>query len=210
MKYETILFDRLHGASQIQVPIPQRYRDCIKLIQSDYFRVYGATATIFRIWLTGFRNHCIQYQLWWRLSAYRKGWLFPFFKWRQEHYSKLYGLDIPPSTRVGWGFYIGHGIAIVIARTATIGNNVNISQGCSIGSNNGEAARIGDNVYIGPNVCIVEDVQIGSDTIVGAGSVVVKSLEQGCTAVGSPCKEVGENRHPEYIRNRWQLDADYS
>lgn len=208
MKYDIVLLDKLDGGTRVHIPIPQHYKDCIKLIQSDFFRVYGKTASLFTIWITSFRNHCIQYLLWMRLSAHRKGWLFPFCKWRQEHYSKKYGLDIPPSTRIGWGFYIGHGIAIVVARTALIGNNVNLSQCSSIGSNRGQAAWIGDNVYIGPNTCIVEDVQIGSDSIIGAGSVVVNSIENGCTAVGSPCKEVGNNCHPEYIRNRWLINVE--
>ena len=62
---------------------------------------------------------------------------------------------------------------------------------------------IGDNVYIGPNTCIIEDVQIGSNTTIGAGSVVSKSIEGGSTAVGSPCKVIGENQHPEYVHKRW-------
>ncbi len=140
-----------------------------------------------------------------RLSSYRKNLFFPFCKWRQEHYGKKYGLDIPPSTIIGYGFYIGHGISIVVNRTAIIGNNVNISQCCTIGSNSGHAALIGDNVYIGPNTCIIEDVQICSNTIIGAGSVVTNSIEGGSTAVGSPCKVVGENQHPEYVHNRWEF-----
>jgi serine O-acetyltransferase len=200
MKYENCTFNQLNES--VWIPLPQQYRDCIILVQSDYYRVYGKIAPLLKIWLTSFRNHCIQYLLWMRLSAYRKGWLFPICKWFQEHYAKKYGIDIPPTTKIGFGFYIGHGIAIVINHTAIIGNNVNISQCCTIGSNNSHAARIGNNVYIGPNTCIVEDVQIGCNTTIGAGSVVTNTIEGGNCAVGAPCRIVGINQHPEYINNR--------
>lgn len=204
MKYESYKFERINGECVVQIPIPQSYRDCISLIQSDYYRVYTRKASLLRIWLMSFLNHCVKYLLWMRMSAYR-GWLYPICKLRHEHFKKKYGLNIPSSTKIGWGFYIGHGIATVVNGTAVIGNNVNIGQCCTIGSNYGHAAWIGDNVYIGPNTCIIEDVQIGSNTIIGAGSVVTKSIECDSTAVGSPCKVVGSNLRPECVSRRWPL-----
>lgn len=189
----------------VQIPVPQSYRDCVSLIQSDYFRVYAHKASFIRIFLAGFRNHCVKYLLWMRLASYRKGILYPICKMMNDHYSKKYGLYIPPGTKIGWGFYIGHGIAIVVNHTAVIGNNVDLSQCSTIGSNEGHAAWIGNNVYIGPNVSVVEDVHIGSNSIIGAGSVVTRSIVGNCTAVGVPCKAIGDNNHPEYVNNRWPL-----
>lgn len=73
----------------------------------------------------------------------------------------------------------------------------------SIGSNKGTPAVIGDNVYIGPNVSIVEDVRIGNNTTIGAGAVVVKDVPDNTTVVGCPAKIIGENKHPEYVHNRY-------
>ena len=202
MKFETFLFDKIDQHEVIQVPVPQCYMDCVKLIQSDYYRVYDAKASLFKIWLVSFRNHCIKYLFWMRMSSYH-GWLYLVCKWRQEHFGKKYGLEIPPSTKIGYGFYIGHGISIVVNRTAIIGNNVNISQCCTIGSNYGHAAWIGNSVYIGPNTCVIEDVRIGCNTIIGAGSIVTKSIDENSIAVGSPCKVISSNNHPEFIKNRW-------
>ena len=64
--------------------------------------------------------------------------------------------------KLGYGLYIGHGVAIVINPGTIIGNNCNISQCLTIGTNHNTPAVIGDNVYIGPGVCIVEDVRIGN------------------------------------------------
>lgn len=122
-----------------------------------------------------------------------------------RHYSIKYGIQIPRNTKIGYGFYIGHGVGIVINGGTTIGNNVNISQFLSIGTNKGTPATIGDNVYIGPNVCIVEDVNIGSNVTIAAGCVVIRDIPESSTAAGCPAKVIGENKHPEYIANKWQI-----
>ena len=54
-----------------------------------------------------------------------------------------------------------------------IGNNYNISQFLSIGSNHGTPAVIGDNVYIGSHVSIVENVKIGDNTTIGVEILVI-------------------------------------
>lgn len=100
--------------------------------------------------------------------------------------SNKFGLQIPPSTQIGPGLYIGHGIGIIINGKTTIGKNCNISQFLTIGSNKGTPATIGDNVYIGPHVCIVEDVKIGNNVKIGAGTVVINDVPDGATTVGNP------------------------
>ena len=58
---------------------------------------------------------------------------------------------------MNYGLYISHGGPVVVNPSTVIGDNCNLSQFVTIGSNEGKAAVIGDNVYIGPNTCIVED-----------------------------------------------------
>lgn len=185
------------------VPIPKNYKDCITLLKSDYFRIGGGkNITFLQLWVATFRNHCFRYNFWLRLSAH-KGVLYPFCKWMLHRCSIKYGLDIPSSTIIGYGLYIGHGYGIIVNPTAIIGNNVNLSQFTTIGSNEGKAAVIGDNVYIGPGVCIVEDVKIGSNVCIGAGAVVTKDIPSGSTAAGVPAKVIGVNKHEDYILNKW-------
>ena len=114
------------------------------------------------------------------------------------------GNRIPSSVKIGYGLYIGHGGPVVINPTAIIGNNVNLSQFTTIGSNEGKAATIGDNVYIGPNVCVVEDVVIGNNVTIGAGSVVTKSIPDNATAVGNYAKVINYNNPARYIGNKWK------
>lgn len=104
---------------------------------------------------------------------------------------------------VGQGLYIGHNGPIVINSNTKIGNNVNLGQYTSIGSNSNNFAHIGDDVYVGPNTSIVEGVTIGSDVTIGAGSVVIKDIPVGVTVAGNYAKVVNQYNHAEYIVNRW-------
>lgn len=178
-----------------------------KYIQSDYYRYTGKKLSPFKLFLKAVFgvSHCFRYSFWLRMSKNR-GLCGIISRQLHKHYSIKYGIQIPVATKIGYGFYIGHGVGVVINGGTTIGNNVNISQFLSIGTNKRTPATIGDNVYIGPNVCIVEDVKIGSNTTIGAGSVVIRDIPENSTAVGCPAKVVGENMHPEYVHNRWVLE----
>lgn len=130
-----------------------------------------------------------------------------FAKYMRRKLAFRYGLMIAPSTLIGYGLYIGHPYGIIINHTAVIGNNVNLSQFTTIGSNEGHAAIIGDGVYIGPGVSLVENVVIGHDVTIGAGSIVTHDIPAGEVAVGNPAR-VLEHSHVVpgmYVGNRWGL-----
>ena len=130
-----------------------------------------------------------KFLLWFRLTAVKSP-LKPLFWLIYRHYFNKYSIQVSTDTQIDGGFYIGHGIGVVIHPSAKIGKNVNISQFCTIGSNKGKAAVIGDGVYIGPSCCIVENVCIGKNAIIGAGSVVTKDIPANSVAVGSPARVI--------------------
>lgn len=51
-----------------------------------------------------------------------------------------------------------------------------------------ETVTIGVNCWIGTGAIVMADV--GSNVIIGAGSVVTKPIEDGCVAVGNPCRPI--------------------
>lgn len=182
-----------------------------KYICSDYQRYTnafgdGKTVSCMKIIMTALiaRNHCFAYSFWLRLASKKN--LFCFIA-KIMHYrlSRKYGIQIPRITRIGYGFYIGHGVGIIINGRTIIGNNCNVSQFLSIGTTKNTPAIIGDNVYIGPNVCIVEDVCIGNNSVIGAGAVVVKDVPDGATVVGVPAKVIGYKDNTSFIHNQYRL-----
>ena len=170
-------------------------------VKSDLMRYYGKYDFITFI-KAYFKNRSFRLQYAIRLSQ-SKGFskLWGIFLYKINRTKK--NIQIPRQTKIGYGLYIGHHGPIVVNNTATIGNNVNLSQFTTIGSNEGHAAKIGDNTYIGPNVCIIEDVCIGNNVTIGAGSVVTKDIPDNATAVGNYAKVINYNNPGRYITRRW-------
>lgn len=173
----------------------------VKYIKSDLYRYYGNT--YFKNFIIAFfLNRGFNFMFWFRLaqsniffvSSLAK--LFVFMKRR------FYKIDIPVQTKIGFGFYIGHGGPIVVNPTTVFGNNCNVSQFTSIGSNMNQAAEIGDNVYIGPNVCVIENVKINNNVTIGAGSVVTKNIPENATVVGNYAKVLHYNNPGVFIQNK--------
>lgn len=181
------------------------FNDLKKCLSDDAFRYNGKGNGKLKLMLTepGYR-----YIFWMRFCSYLKNnklW-FPVFlyaRWRLRACSYRFGIQIPPSTRIGNGFYIGHFGGIVINPRATLGKNVNISQGVTIGqASRGPkkgCAEIGDCVYIGPGAKIVGAVKIGNHVAIGANAVVTKDLPDQAVAAGVPAKIISFNGSAEYI-----------
>lgn len=180
------------------------YKKSIEYIKSDFIR-YGADISLKNIikQMLSPTDHCLQYIAFWRLSSTGNRIINKIHK----RLSIKYGIQIPPQTKIGYGFYIGHGVGVIINHTTVIGNNCNISQFTTIGSNSGKAAVIGDNVYIGPSVCIVEDIKIGDNVSIGAGAVVVKNIPNNTTVAGVPAKVISYKEPGRFIKNKFMLDA---
>lgn len=182
--------------------LPRSYAECWEYVRSDYYRYTGRRASLPAMLYYAWRHPVFGFSLWLRLSA-RRGWAYLLCRLMHRRYVRRYGLQIYPTTRIGYGLYIGHAFGIIVNPTAVIGDNVNLSQLTTIGSNKGRAAVIGPGVYIGPGVCIVEHVHIGAGATIGAGAVVTRDVPPDTTAAGVPARVVSPHGHPEFIGNRW-------
>ncbi|MCE5177841.1 MAG: serine acetyltransferase [Porphyromonadaceae bacterium] len=141
------------------------------------------------------------------LNSKKKNSLMLFIiKWMRRQYSFKYGIQIPGITHIGKGFYIGHFGTIVVNSNAIIGDNVNISQGVTIGqANRGRnkgAPIIGNEVYIGPGAIIIGNVKIGNKVAIGANAVVTQDVPEGAVVGGVPAKIISMNGSESYINRK--------
>lgn len=199
MKFE--LYNTRDG-SEIEIPIPTSYKDCLDLLKSDYFRIFGQVDNLGIIWLKSFRDKALKHLFWLRFASYH-GWLYPICKLRHEHYKLKYDCRVHSEAKIGYGLYLGHVMSICVNIRCVLRNNVNLSQMSNIGTDEGNQVIIGNNVYIGPMSCLIEGVHIGENSLIGAGSIVTKDIHPNSSAVGNPSRVIGVNRHPEYVQNRW-------
>ena len=111
----------------------------------------------------------------------------------------LTGIEIHPGAKIGSGFFIDHGMGIVIGETSEIGNNVTIYHDVTLGGTtvfdkNGKVMSkrhptIGNNVIIGSGAQVLGPIKIGNDVKIGSNAVVVKNVTAGVTVVGVPAHE---------------------
>jgi len=102
----------------------------------------------------------------------------------------LTGIEIHPGARIGEGFFIDHGMGVVIGETTIIGKDCHLFQGVTLGGTSTRRAKrhptLGDNVVVGAGAKVIGDVTIGDNAKIGAGSVVVTNVPANATVVGVP------------------------
>lgn len=115
----------------------------------------------------------------------------PFIPRWISQYSRFFtGIEIHPGAKIGRGFFIDHGMGVVIGETSEIGDNVTLYQGVTLGGTGKAKGKrhptIGNNVVISAGAKVLGSIEIGNNVIIGAGAVVVKSVPDNCTVVGVP------------------------
>ena len=100
------------------------------------------------------------------------------------------GIEIHPGAKVGRGFFIDHGMGVVIGETAEVGENVLLYQGVTLGGTGKEKGKrhptLGNNVVVGAGTKILGAITIGDNVKIGANSVVINSVPQNSIVVGVP------------------------
>ena len=106
----------------------------------------------------------------------------------------LTGIEIHPGAKIGEGFFIDHGMGVVIGETSEIGDNVTMYQGVTLGGTSHQRTKrhptLGNNVVVGVGAQLIGAITIGDNAKVGAGSVVVTSVPANATVVGVPGRVV--------------------
>nr|WP_281242011.1 serine O-acetyltransferase [Marininema mesophilum] len=100
------------------------------------------------------------------------------------------GIEIHPGAKIGTGFFIDHGMGVVIGETCEIGNYVTIYQGVTLGGTGKERGKrhptVEDGVLIASGAKVLGSIRIGHCSKIGAGSVVLRDVPPNSTVVGVP------------------------
>ena len=101
----------------------------------------------------------------------------------------LTGIDIHPGATIGRSFFIDHGTGIVIGETSTIGDNVKIYQGATLGARSpakGQSIRglkrhptIEDDCIIYSGATLLGDITIGKGSVIGGNVWLTESVPPG-------------------------------
>lgn len=176
------------------------------VFKKDLYRYYGEAGEPFlkRV----FRPLEIKY-----ISLFRKANscsflpLKLFYSLRLLVLSKKTQIQIPARTSIGEGFYIGHLGRVIVHPDATLGKNVNVGTGVTIGAENrGKrkgAPTIGNNCWIGTNAVVVGKIKIGNDVLIAPLTYVNFDVPDHSIVVGNPGKIIfKENATADYVCNR--------
>ena len=120
-------------------------------------------------------------------------WSHNFFllaRWLSQVARFLTGIEIHPGAQIGRRFFIDHGHGVVIGETATVGDDVLLYQGVTLGGTGKEHGKrhptLLDKVVVGGGAKILGNITIGRNCRIGAGSVVLRDVPDDSTVVGVP------------------------
>jgi serine O-acetyltransferase len=115
----------------------------------------------------------------------------------------LTGIEIHPGAQIGRGFFIDHGMGVVVGETAIIGDFVTLFQGVTLGGTGKDRGKrhptLGNHVVVGAGAKVLGNITIGDFVKIGANSVVLRSVPSNSTVIGIPgriIKTIGD-RVPE-------------
>jgi len=114
----------------------------------------------------------------------------------QSQSSRVFGVDIHPAAKIGYGLMLDHASDIVIGETAEVGNNVSMLHGVSLGGSGASSGKrhpvVGDGVMVSCGAQLLGRIHIGEGVRIGGGSLILESVPAHVTVVGVPANIVGK------------------
>lgn len=177
------------------------WKECKVLIRQDLKRSTNrlTKCSALRFIIT---NSSFKMSFWFRIGTYleerKHGLMYLFVFWYYKQLMYKTGIQLPLGTKVGAGLKFYHFGDVVVNRNATIGENVSIYNGVTIGINlrpDGKKypPKIGNNVVLCTGAKVIGGVTIGDNSVIGANAVVTKDIPEDVVAAGVPAKIVSTN-----------------
>lgn len=119
-------------------------------------------------------------------------------RWVSQVARFLTGIEIHPGAQIGEGFFIDHGMGVVIGETTEVGRNVSLYHGVTLGgvafTHGKRHPTLEDNVTVGAGAKVLGAITIGQGSRIGANAVVVKPVPPNSVVVGVPGQVVVRSR----------------
>ena len=116
-----------------------------------------------------------------------------------EYAHSTTGIDIHPGATLGDGVFIDHGTGVVVGETASIGDNVRIYQGVTLGAVHfpenacgmlikglKRHPTVGCNVTIYSGASVLGNITIGDNSVIGGNVWLTESLPEGTKITARP------------------------
>jgi serine O-acetyltransferase len=170
----------LHGLRNYLAMIK---RDIASVLERDpaarsSLEVFIVYSGLHAIW-----SHRIAHWLWISNIRFLARWISQVTRW-------LTGIEIHPGATIGPGFFIDHGMGVVIGETAEVGADVTLYHGVTLGGTSLDKGKrhptLGNRVVVGAGAKVLGNITIGEDSRIGANAVVVKSVPANSVVVGVP------------------------
>ena len=125
----------------------------------------------------------VSHWLWTHGAKLLARWVSHWARW-------LTGIEIHPGAQIGPGFFIDHGMGVVIGETAEIGANVTLYHGVTLGGTSLAKGKrhptLHDDVVVGAGAKVLGAIVVGEGSRIGANAVVVKPVPPNAVVVGVP------------------------
>jgi serine O-acetyltransferase len=123
------------------------------------------------------------------------------------------GVEIHPGATIGKGFFIDHGMGVVIGETAEIGDNCVIFHNVTLGGTGKHKGKrhptIGNNVFIGTGAILLGPLTIGDNARIGANTFLyMVDIPANCTVVGTPGVIVRKDDQNVHLKPQPTKDPD--
>jgi serine O-acetyltransferase len=139
-------------------------------------------------------GHRVAHLLWrWRLRL--------LARFLSQLVRDLTGIEIHPAVVIGPGFFIDHGMGVVIGETTEIGEDVTLYQGVTLGGTSWHTGKrhptLKDGVVVGAGAKILGAFEVGERSRIGANAVVVRAVPPDSVVVGVPGEIVHKRPEPK-------------
>jgi serine O-acetyltransferase len=110
----------------------------------------------------------------------------------------LTGIEIHPGAKIGKGFFIDHGMGVVIGETTEIGENCVLFHNVTLGGTGKHKGKrhptIGNNVMIGTGAILLGPIRVGNNVRIGANTfILMQDVPDNSTVAGTPGRIVKIN-----------------